>query len=86
MMNAYLSANDEVMKFFAVVLLVFVMGFSILAIVRPDITWWFETAFRSWQYKEDPEPSDDALFMQRVGGVVGVLGCLFLLYLIFFKN
>ena len=74
----YLLGNDPAMEFFAVILLVTLAGFGLLMILRPDITWWFETALQSWKYAEDPEPSEGALLMQRIGGVLLILTAMFL--------
>ena len=54
-------------------------------ILRPDITWWFETALQSWKYAEDPEPSEGALLMQRIGGVLLILTAMFLAWKGFFE-
>lgn len=82
----YLLGNDPAMEFFAVILLVALAGFGLLMILRPDITWWFETALQSWKYAEDPEPSEGALLMQRIGGVLLILTAMFLAWKGFFEQ
>lgn len=74
------------LSLFVIILLVAVAGFGLLMIIRPDITWWFETALQSWKYAEDPEPSDGALLMQRIGGVVLVVGVLYFAWKLFFEQ
>ena len=44
MTKLYLLGNDPALAFFAVILLLALAGFGLLMILRPDITWWFETA------------------------------------------
>lgn len=82
----YLLGNDPALEFFTVILLVALAGFGLLMIFRPDITWWLETALQSWKYAEDPEPSDGALLMQRIGGVLLILTAIFLAWKGFFEQ
>ena len=81
-----LLANDPATSLFVIILLVAIACFGLLMILRPDITWWFETALQSWKYEEDPEPSDGALLMQRIGGVLLILTAMFLAWKGFFEQ
>jgi len=79
-------AGDPAVKALAVMLMIVLAGYGVLSIVRPDITWWFQTAMRSWQYSEDPEPSDGALLMQRIGGAALIVGVVYFAWKAFFAG
>lgn len=85
-MSGLYLAGDPAVKALAVMLMIVLAGYGVLSIVRPDIPWWFQTAVRSWQYSEDPEPSDGALLMQRIGGVALIAGVLYFAWKAFFTG
>ena len=45
---------------------------SLLAILSPHTAWYLQVG---WQYK-NLEPSDGALIMVRIGGIIGVIACI----------
>jgi hypothetical protein len=49
---------------------IIIISSSVCSIIWPKTMWYLT---KGWQYK-NVEPSDAALMMTRVGGVVGVIG------------
>jgi hypothetical protein len=63
--------------FFVIICVIIILS-SIVAIISPRTAWYLQ---EGWQYK-DVEPSDLALIVVRIGGVVGVVGGIVLMVMV----